>query len=455
MRMKQIALDSVRTIVSLAILLAGVGAFAAISHKEPAAQRPDTKPEPLKVRTKPVSVYTSKLDLRADGVVVPYREVHVASEVAGRVVTKSKFCRPGLIVRKGDVLAEMDKETYELEVQRLAVEVEQATANLHELDVELRSNQQLLSLSEEQLKLRKSNLDRVRGLSGRQIATSADVEEARRQELEATNLLSTLHNQIAQLEAKKKTQAQAHQLALVKKARATVDLDRTHIVAPCDGVILTCEFEENSYVAAGSELCVLEDTTAVDVRSNLRMDQLQWIFSQQETITSATQRDGRNAYALPKTDVTIRYSMGSQKYEWPGELVSYDGLGVDERTRTVPVRIRVHDPIRKDRGEADGDTGFLDGPQTLIRGMYVEVILHVQPQKPLLLIPEESVQPGSLVWCVRDDKLVKAHVSIAQTKSPDVLLDSSLSAIKEGDRLVFSPMPSPMNGMQVVEESNP
>ena len=59
MRMKQIASDSLRTIVSLAILLISVVAFAAISHKEPAAQRPDTKPAPLKVRTKPVSVYTA------------------------------------------------------------------------------------------------------------------------------------------------------------------------------------------------------------------------------------------------------------------------------------------------------------------------------------------------------------------------------------------------------------
>ena len=380
--------------------------------------------------------------------------MHVASEVSGRVVTKSKGCRPGLIVHQGDLLAEMDKETYELEVQRLAVEVEQAMANLNELDVELANNRQLLALSEEQLKLRSSNVVRVKGLSSRQIVSSADVEEARRQELEATNLLSTLHNQIAQLEAKRKTQQQARQLALVKKARAAVDLNRTQIVAPCDGVILTCEFEENSYIAAGSELCVLEDTTAVDVRSNLRMDQLQWIFSQQDKVATTTPSKGQNAYALPKTDVTIRYSMGNQKYEWPGELVSYDGLGVDERTRTVPVRIRVHDPIRKDEGHADTDAAFLDGPRTLIRGMYVEVILHVQPKQPLLQIPEESIQPGSVVWCVRDDKLVKVQVSIAQTKSPDVLLDSSLSALQEDDRLVFSPIPSPMNGMQVIEESN-
>ncbi len=459
MRFQNFALESVRTIVSLAILLIGVAAFAAISQKEPPVSRPETAPAPLLVQTAPVGTSTSTLDLQADGIVVPYREIRVASEVSGRVVMKSARVRPGLIVRKGDVIAEIDRETYELEVQRLAVEVQQALSNLNELEVEQQNKRQLLRLQEEQVALRHTNVDRLRELAAKKIVPDADVEEARRQELEADNQRSILQNEIAQIEAKRKTQEQARQLALVKQARAQVDLQRTRIVAPCDGVVLTCQIEENSYVTSGNELCLLEDISAVDVRSNLRMQQLQWILHQQPAtpaeseITGSSDMAGWQAYALPPTPVTVRYSLGGRKFEWQGELVSYDGLGIDERTRTVPVRIRVKNPLRT-LSQNSAERG-MTGPRSLVRGMYVEILLHVQPLEPLLQIPEESIQPGGVVWCVRDGKLARATVTVAQSKSPDILLDPAASTLQPDDRLVVSPIPAPIIGMAVTEEARP
>ncbi len=451
MTFRTLALDTFRTVASIAILSAGVVAFAAITHKEPTAQKPPKEEQPLVVRTAGVSVHSSTLDLEADGLVIPFREIKVAAEVAGRVVYKSPRCRPGLIVNKGDVLAEIDRETYELEVQQLSVEVEQAAANLNELDVELQSSRELLKLAKEQLELRQNNVERIKSLSARQIVNAADVEDSRRQELEAINSVSTLQNQIAQIEAKKKTQEHARQLALVKQARAEVDLARTKIIAPADGVILECAFEENSHIAQGAQLCVLEDISAVEVRSNLRMEELQWILRQRTETSSENASGNFQAYELPATPVTVCYRLGGRSYKWVGKLVSYDGLGLDEQTRTVPVRIRVDDPLKvriDDQTGSQHDTG----PRALLRGMYVQVVLHVHPDAPLLSIPDDAVQPGSVVWCVRNGKLCKVPVTIAQAKASQILLDVASSQILQDDHLVISPMSAPVEGQSVREE---
>ena len=55
------------------------------------------------------------MTLEADGVVVPFREIELAAEVAGRIVERDERCRAGNFVTQGTLLARIDPQDYQLE----------------------------------------------------------------------------------------------------------------------------------------------------------------------------------------------------------------------------------------------------------------------------------------------------------------------------------------------------
>lgn len=102
---------------------------------------------------------------------------------------------------------------------------------------------------------------------------------------------------------------------------------------------------------------------------------------------------------MPKTQATIQYALAGRENEvlqWAGTLERYDGIGFDTTSRTVPVRVVVDQPRRFKADSMKSVSGAtLSGPSALVRGMFVSVILHVQPRKPLVVIPAVALKPGS------------------------------------------------------------
>ena len=63
----------------------------------------------LNVQVDTAKVHTEGIDFQVDGVVVPYRRVQTAAEVAGRVTFKSDDCQSGRVVHAGEVLVRIKK----------------------------------------------------------------------------------------------------------------------------------------------------------------------------------------------------------------------------------------------------------------------------------------------------------------------------------------------------------
>ncbi|MDG2223079.1 MAG: hypothetical protein P8L85_16985 [Rubripirellula sp.] len=85
-------------------------------------------------------------------------------------------------------------------------------------------------------------------------------------------------------------------------------------------------------------------------------------------------------------------------YRWNGHLLSYDGIGLDPETRTVPVRVVVDQPrqLVDENGSPIAYNAKSISP-ALLRGMYVRVRLQLNPRKRLLVIPANSLQPGNRI----------------------------------------------------------
>ncbi len=85
-------------IISAVILGAAVlGMFGLIASREKTeSQDPDVL-VPV-VRTFPAELFEGQLDLEVSGLVVPYREINLSAQVAGRVARKTDACQAGTYV---------------------------------------------------------------------------------------------------------------------------------------------------------------------------------------------------------------------------------------------------------------------------------------------------------------------------------------------------------------------
>lgn len=434
------------------ILAAGLIGFLILSHIRGApAREARTVASPL-VETVPVVTCDSGVDIKVDGIVVPYREIAVSSEVPGRVKYKAPNCRPGHYVTKGSQLIQIDPTDFQLEVRRLSMELEQAKVMLEELDVEIVDTKELVELAVERVDIQRRELGRLRSLSGDQVVTETKVDQAASAELAARNALSSMRSQRRLLKTRRSRLVHGRELVWTLLTRAQLDLERTTIKAPTNGVIVQDNVEEHSYVQKGLPLFALEDTSSAEVKCNLRAEELEWV--RQRTLSEETQRTSPNLnspYQLPPTPATVVYAVGGREYAWDGVLARYDGIGLDEQTRTVPCRVVVSGPrvsrIRTPAGEAQ-DGAVLP---VLVRGMYVTILIHTRPDFALLQIPRPAVRPGNIVWLVENGKLRRQKADILQRVGDGLLVDANRAGIVAGARVVVSPLVTAYDGMVVRE----
>jgi multidrug efflux pump subunit AcrA (membrane-fusion protein) len=406
-------------IMPLTILTGAIGVFLFLGTREAEQKRKpgNTRAEQL-LRLQPAKLGKSLdlkstdgiLDLRADGNVVPFREMQIAAEVSGRVMEKDPLCEAGNFVRAGQALFRIDPSDYQLEVERLGKLRQQEYESLRELEQEMGNTQRLIDLAQQQVELQDKEVERLQKLPA-QFASQQELDQAQRNRLTTLNNKVSLDNQLSLLRKRQARLEAAEQLAATQLKKAALDLERCVIRAPGDGVILTENVEVNSFVQRGATLVAIEDMSQAEVTSNLRMDQLYWVLDQEsgalDPIAASTAPPSERSYRLPRTPVTIRYRVAGREdeaYTWEGYLARYDGVGLDVASRTVPVRIIVEEPSRYTHVAPDGRNHEVRGPTALVRGMYVEVELHTKPRSELHLVPRAALRPGNRLWRFKPDE---------------------------------------------------
>jgi len=436
-------------ILPVVILGAAVAAFMFLGSQKPPPRRAVEAPAAVAVRTTPLQKMAGRIEIDADGVVVPLREVTLAAEVPGRVLRKSEACRAGQSVKAGDVLFEIDPRDYQLEVQRLEGELRQAALNIEEINEELAQNVSSTDLSRRQVDLASREVSRLDTLKANRIVTETEHERALREELTVTNALTMLQGQKRVLTKRRERFTEAESLASTMLERAKLDLSRTQVLAPMDGIVVEDKVEQDSFVSKGTPLVMLEDTSAVEVKTSLRMDELAQVWGGRPA-----DGDGLGAYDLPDAPARVVFTMGDRTYEWDGVLSRQEGRGLDEKTRTLPCRVLVANPADVkaiDRYGATMATLPPEAPRSLLRGMFVEVRVQVDVPQPLVAVPQEAVRPSGDMFLMRDDKLVIVHPRPFHSGGGLIAFNEAESGLLQTDRVVTSQLANPREGMQLVE----
>jgi multidrug efflux pump subunit AcrA (membrane-fusion protein) len=287
------------------------------------------------------------------------------------------------------------------------------------------------------------------------VTSEAEIDQARREELAARNALQTLKNQLELWKPRRTRAEQSRELATVQLEKAQLDLSRTKIIASIDGTIVSDPVEIDAFVDKGDLLARINDTSCAEVKCSLKMDELYWLWRQQEGTSSAPQDAGLALqYEIPRTPVTVSYSLGGNEYRWEGVLSRFEGAGLDEKTRTVPCRVLVSSPREVSLVEPSGATHpITTGPRALTSGMFVTVKIHSQPEAALLRIPARAIRPGNVVWKAREGKLTIEPVHIVEAAGDDVILHGAASNLASGDAIIVSPLPVVNSGMAIRERA--
>ncbi|MCA9101895.1 MAG: HlyD family efflux transporter periplasmic adaptor subunit [Planctomycetales bacterium] len=459
------AVTAVRVIAPLAVIAVSVGIYAALGPAKPVPKASGKRDMTALVETVRVGDAVAGFDVDVDGVVVPYREVTVSAEVAGRVAFKDPHCKAGRVVEAGQLLVEIDSRDYEIEVERLSTDVEQAQVSIDETDVEIKNTELLIDIAAEDLEIERQELARVMQLADDDILTDSERDQSKRAELATQTSLQTLHNRKQLLSTQRTRLERMKKLAESRLQKARLDLDRTKIYCPFDGIVVNDAVEQDAYVQPGAAVVTIEDTSSVEVRVSLHSDQLQWLWSTPDAAASELPdtsevsaaslpetadgpQDPYRPYRLPKLPVTVSYYVEGREFRWDGVLARYDGPGFDERTRMVPCRIVVPDPREATVIEPDGSSGPRE-PRALVRGMYVRARIHAAPDVHLIAVPENAIRPGGVVWTVRDGKLAIRHVEIAKFADDVAYVDAEASDLSTGDEVIISPLTVSVDGMAV------
>ena len=364
-----------------------------------------------------------QLELMVDGNVVPFIESFVAAEVSGRVVEKMPICEPGTIVREGDLLIKIDDTDYQLEVDRLTKLKEREGNALAEVQQQVVNADRSIELAKKDEMLQQADLKRQIDLGG--FASKAEIDQAKKALIQSQQQVLELQNQRDLLNKTRYRLESSLQLAETNLRVARTNLARCEVHSPISGVISSERVDVNAFVNRGTVLVTIEDTSKAEVAANLRMDQLYWVINQNGN-------DQLTQYELPQTKAIIEYKVAGRQgvvRHWDAMLMSYDGVGMDPSTRTVPVRLIVDKPSVV-RDAVTGKTIMVDQTNALMRGMYVRVRLQLDPQDDLVIVPAKALRPGNKVWkftpnqTAFDSRLKeltqKAEMMISEAKKKDI-----------------------------------
>ena len=383
-----------------AILLGFLAASALIVSLRPEpASRPPPSLVPLAL-TAPTEEGEGAIPVYAAGTVRPRAEVDVTAEVSGKVVWVDPDFQSSGRVRAGQPLFRIEDLDYRNRVQ-------QARANVALQRVELLK-------VEEEAAVARSQYERFRERHGTEGDSSA----------------SPLALWEPQLQAARR--ALERDGAVLREA--ALNLERTEIRAPFDGVVRSESVDLGQYVAAGQSVGRLYASSSVEVVVPL---------SDGDAALLPGLWNVRAGGADTRTAARVVAEYGDESYAWDGYL-DRGAVALDERTRTIDAILRVPNPFSSgspvDAGPAPGTA-----PPLLV-GKFVDVELQGIAPERYFKVPDSALRTGDEVWAVRDGKVTIVPVRVLQ-RSDDVAYVAG--ALEAGQPVVTGGVRLATEGMAV------
>ena len=248
-------LISLGALIVLLVILSKAGAFG--------------KDEGLKVTAEKVQKRTIIEIVNASGKIYPEDEVKVSPDISG-VITELTV-QEGDTVKRGQLLARIDPDVYNIQRSQAASGVAQSQAQVSSVQAQVSNAKAALDALDAQMEQAQRAYDRSKKLFDDKVISRSEMDVAE------TTLKAAKANYNAAKEGIRSTQANVQsaranvQTAQASLQRANKDLSRTAIVAPRDGVVSLLNVKKGESVSGnsftvGTEILRIADMSKIEIR---------------------------------------------------------------------------------------------------------------------------------------------------------------------------------------------
>lgn len=296
--------------------------------------------------------------------------VSVAAEVSGRIVTVN--VRENGPVKQGQVLFEIDPEPFRIALAQADANLANARLGVEQLRATYSQERAALEETEQALDYRRREYDRQSKLAGNGYATQARLDEVRNDLRAAEQGVAKARQGVAAalagLGGDPAIPTDQHPSVMQAQAahdRAALDLNRTRIVAPADGIASqTDRLRVGQYMATGLPALSLVETGHTYIEANYKETDLTHMKPGQ---TATLVLDAYPDRTLTAQVESIGAGTGSEFSLLPAQNATGNWVKVVQR---VPVRLKLDNPaavplraglsvnVEVDTGHARGFPGF-------------------------------------------------------------------------------------------------
>ena len=373
--------------ISLAIgviALGFVGSEVLVNTSPKANRKPPEKAARL-VTAEPVKAGDYTVSLLGYGVVEPEQQITLQARVGGTVQSIGPKFVPGASFKKGDVLVQLDNTDYRIELQT-------AQANLAQAQSTLTSE------------------------LGNQVVAQSDFELLGMTVDERERALILRKPQLAAATA-------TVQSAKAGAERAKVNLERTVLRAPFDGMVVSREADVGAQVGTTTALGVLASSQAYWINVSVPQVDLKWIKFPEGKQTGST--------------VCVSDASSREEGCHTGKVLNLQ-TSVQDNGRQAQVLVEV--PRRSNKNI-----------QPLLLTQYVKVRFDGIELKNVFKLPPAAVHDNT-VWVNDGGELDIRPVNIAFRSAEYVLINEGL---KDGEQIITSSIGSPVNRMAIRTNDTP
>ena len=183
----------------------------------------------------------------------------IAAEVSAPVVELS--VKNGQQVKQGDVLVRLDPARYQLALTQAKAALVEAEQNFQAKKQHLYGAQATLKQREQEMVNAERKVTRNEQLTTKKLISQEALDDSRSLLVVQRQAVESARAAVAQIEAEliKSSENGALASAKARVELATLDLNKTVIVAPVDGVISNLNLNAGTYINAGSPILFLAD----------------------------------------------------------------------------------------------------------------------------------------------------------------------------------------------------
>jgi RND family efflux transporter MFP subunit len=377
-----------KTVLTLLLVAAAVFAASRLIKTRPQARRAAQKARPPLVEVIAVQAAPGPVEVTAMGTVVPARRLVVQPEVSGRIISSHEALVPGGRIFEGEEIVRIDVRTYEL-----AAEQQRAAVAKAEVELELEAGKRILA--EEEWKLFESEVPFS--------------DEGRR---------------LALRKPQERNAEIAMEVARTGLKQAELNLERTSVTAPFNGLVIEESVETGQLVTPQSRLATLVGTDEFWVRIAIPPERTGLLVfpdvkGQGGSVVRITQETGGRE-AVPRRGRLLRL------------LADLEPAG-----RMARVVVAVEDPLGN----------VQEGGVPLLLGSYVRVVIEGRRLENIVSVPRTALKAGDTIWVLRSDSRLEIRsVDIAWSGRDRIFISRGLSA---GEMVVTGTVANAVDGMQL------